>query len=1207
VLIGEQLGAYAIRSELGSGGMGKVYLAEVVEAAVGLEPGREIALKVVHPHLMETPGFFKRFMQEAELGQRVRHENVVRTFDVDAIAHEGRQHHFMVMEYVKGKSLRELLNDLGTFPETLLREVALQTAAGLTAIHEAGIIHRDLKPENILITDDHEIRIMDLGVAKLQEATFAITKEGQFAGSLLYAAPEQFMKQAVGPSADLYSFGVLLYELATGQHPFLSDDASAVIQAHLTETPPLARERNEALSLIFSDVVATLMAKRPSDRFESAEALRGVLQEAEGSAWWGERATALQKRHGRLPKIRVSRETRLYGRDDDLARLNALFERAKAGEGQVLLIEGEAGIGKTRLVDEFVGRLQERGEDVNVLFGSYPPGGAATAAGAFSTAYREQFGDVGSVGYLPDSPALVPAFDALLRGGPPPRGEESLTKDSLQTVFVQATRALAAERPTIVLIDDLHFAPEGVRLLFTTLAMAVPGHRVLLVGTMRPGVDERWIANFALVEQASRVSLTRLGPKDLTLLLKDAFRSQRLAEELGFKIAEKSDGSPFFALEIIRSLREGGFIALDPDGAWVSTQVIKDIQIPSSVMDLISARLRDLSEAEKDLLDVASCCGFEFDPSLLAAVSGTPLIPALKSLARIEKAHRLIRSAGMEFVFDHHQVQESLYEGLPGMLRQEYHAAIAEVLETRGNAAGTDPKELDGALCVELCEHLLKGAQVEKTRRYLDAALEHLEAGYLNEQMIELADRALEVDGLLEGTPRLDVLLKKNARLGLLGRREAQHAVLSEARALAEAEGGPGSLEKVDQATGVFYWHTGRNEEALPYFERARALCADLGDRTDEASATNALAIVLHWLCRYEEARAQHERALAIYKETGDRPGTALVTGNLGLVLKDQGRNEEARAHYERALAINREIGNRAREATNMVNLGALFMEQGRHEEAREHYARALVISKEIGNRRGEARDRGAVGLCLKDQGKSADAQPHLERAIAIWREIGDLQGEAISTGNLGGLLLGLGLTEPSRTHHERALALAREVGDRRVQGYWLHALGSVSRQAGDLAGAHGFFEEALSLRREIGYPSGVASTLCSLGGLLLDQGRGEQAAPLLEEALPLAKEKGMPRTEVDVSCRLALLPNGDTSRALETFVAKQDQLGPAEQMSARFLLFRATKDEAHLAEAKRLLDFLVAHAPEKHRETTLDGVPLHRDIMKAWELAEQG
>ena len=1206
-----QLSAYRIVAELGSGGMGKVYRAEVVARAAGLERGTAVALKVIHPHLLETPGFFKRFLREAQIGQQVRHDNVVRTFDCDATLVDGASQHFLVMEYVEGQTLRELLQELERVPEELCRHVGCEIAKGLAAIHDAGVIHRDIKPENVLITEEHVVKVMDLGGAHLQDEAMRLSHTGSFVGSLEYAAPEQFMSggEEADGRADLHALGLVLYELATGQHPYRDEDAKKVLRNVLDASPRRAGEVNPQLSPFFEEVVHKLLAKQREDRFATAAELADVLDAGEASEWWKQRTKVLRiETKQPLRRVRVPRETALYGRGEDLAKLHALFVEAKAGDGQVVLVEGEAGIGKTRLVDEFVGRLRQNGEEINFLFGSYPPGGAATASGAFSTAYREQFG--GAMlqqtlsEYLVETPLLIPAFAALLRGDAAPTGAEPLTKDSIQTVFVHATRGLAHERTTVVLIDDLHFAPEEGRALFASLALAAPGHRILLVGTMRPGLPEEWTANLERHDHAARMGLSRLGAKDLTSLLKDAFRSEQLAEELGFRIAEKSDGNPFFAFEIIRGLREGQFITQEADGAWVRTQVIQDIQIPSSVIDLIQARLRDLSEEERELVDVASCCGFEFDPSLVADVVEMRRIPALRAFGRIENRHRLVRSAGQMLVFDHHQVQESLYEGMLEQLKAEYHAEIAQALEAREAAADTDPKELDGDLCDDLCEHFLKGAQGQKALRYLDAALDHLEAGYLNDQSIALADRALEVKGLLQGKVRLNVLLKKNARLGLLGRREARQAVLSEARTLAEEDGEPASLGKIDHATGVFLWHTGRNEEALPYFERARAFCVDLGDRTGEAGATNAMANVLHWLCRYEEALAEHERALAIYRATGNRSGVALVTGNLGLVLKDQGCFEEARAHYERALVINKEIGNRDREATNMVNLGALCMEQGRNEEARTHYERSLAISKEMGHRQGEARDTGALGLCFKDQGRSAEALSHLERALAIWREIGNRQGEAVSTGNLGGLLLSLGLTKESLAHQKRALALAREIGDLRVQGYWLHELGAVSKQAGDFVRAHSFFKEALSLRREIGYPSGVAATLSSLGDLLLDQGRGEQAVPFLEEALSLVKEKGMPRTEVVVLCRLALLPDGDTQTALETLTAKQDQLGPPEQRSARFLLFRATKDEAHLVEAKHLLDYLVEHAPEDCRESMLKNVRVNRDIMKAW--AEQ-
>ena len=372
-MIGTELGSYRIQSELGSGGMGTVYLAEVMEAAAGLEPGQKVALKVVHPHLLSTPGFFKRFLQEAEIGKKVRHENVVRTFDVDATLHEDKQVNYMVMEHVEGKSLRKLLIDLQTVPEALLREIALQTAAGLCAIHEQGIVHRDLKPENILITDDERVRIMDLGVAKLQEATIAITKEGQFAGSVLYAAPEQFQEKEVGTASDLYSLGVMLLELATGQNPFRRDQAGAVIQAHLTQEAPRASDQNPDISLFFSEVVATLLQKKAEDRFESTQALHDVLEEGEKSAWWVEREPLLRKRQQLLPKIRVRRETELHGRKDDLEALQAAWAKAKEGQGNTVFIEGEPGIGKTRLVDALVQTLEP--EEVHVLYGSYPPSG----------------------------------------------------------------------------------------------------------------------------------------------------------------------------------------------------------------------------------------------------------------------------------------------------------------------------------------------------------------------------------------------------------------------------------------------------------------------------------------------------------------------------------------------------------------------------------------------------------------------------------------------------------------------------------------------------------------------------------------------------------------------------------------------------------------------------------------------------------------
>jgi len=1207
---GTQLSAYRIVSELGSGGMGKVYRAEVATAAAGLEPGTSVALKVIHAHLLETPGFFKRFMREAQIGQQVQHDNVVKTFDCDATLVDGASQHFLVMEYVEGQTLRELLKELERVPEELCRHVGCEIAKGLSAIHEAGVIHRDIKPENVLITEEHVVKVMDLGVARLRDEAMRLSQAGSFVGSLEYAAPEQFMSggEEADGRADLHALGLVLYELSTGQHPYRDEDAKKVLRNVLDASPRRAGEVNPQLSPFFEEVVHQLLAKQREDRFATAAELAEVLDQGEASEWWKERAKALRIETKKpLRRIRVPRETALYGRDDDLAKLHALFDKAKAGDGQVLLVEGEAGIGKTRLVDEFVGRLRQEGEDINFLFGSYPPGGAATASGAFSTAYREQFGDAGLedtlVEYLTPTPVLIPAFAALLRGETTPTDAEPLTKDSLQTVFVHATRALAAERTTIVLIDDLHFAPEDGHSLFAALALAAPEHRFLLIGTSRPGISEDWAANLERTGYFSRVGLHRLGTRDLVALLKEAFRSERLAEQLAVQVGVKSDGNPFFAFEIIRGLREGQFITQEVDGTWVSTQVIQDIQIPSSVMDLIQARLGDLSDDERNTLEVAACCGFEFDPVLIGSVLGIAAIPTLQLLGKVEKKHRLVRARGRRFAFDHHQVQEALYAGQSELLSEQYHAAIAEALETREKAADKDPKELDGALCVDLCEHFLKGARGESALRYLDAALDHLEAGYLNDQAIALADRALAVEGLLEGEARVDVLLKKNGRLSLMGKPRIQEVVLSEARTLAGKDGAGAALAKVELATGNLLHGTGRSEEALTHSERARALNEELGDRKGQANALNGLGNAFWRLSRYEEARAQHEAALTIRREIGDQSGEAGSTNNLGIIFWSLGRLEEARAHFERGIDLAHACGNRLFEAVVTGNLGGVFGSQGRFEAGRAQYEHALGIGREIGARGGETNFTVNLGHAFAALGRSAEAHARYRSALTMARETGDRYSEALDLGSEGCSLARLGAWEEAESRQRAALDVAREIGLRSLEASTLTGLADGLCEQGDLQAAEGLYQEALAHYEAIAARDQDAAWAHIQYGVLLARiERADEARAQLEEALAIATEAGAPGNRMLALLHLALLENGDPAEALSAFTEAEGRMEHGRKTEARFLLYKATGDKQHLEAAHDLLTFFVEHAPEQYKETTLTNVKLHRDIMKAWD-----
>ena len=568
---GASFGPYRIEHELGAGGMGTVYSAVLEQPAAGLAAGTRVALKVVHPHLLvDGDGeAAQRFRREVEIGRSIRHPNVVRTLDGGDV--DGRR--YMAMELVEGQTLRELLGDAGTVSEQLGRHVGREVAKGLAAIHAAGALHRDVKPDNVLITPDHVVKVMDLGVARLQDEALRLSRTGSFVGSLHYAAPECFRAggKDVDARADLHALGLVLYELISGVSPNAADRVPEVIQRVLHDEPRRLGELDPQLSPFLEEVVHCLVAKSPDERFPSASELVATLVDGEDSAWWQEREAALRSESSRpLRRIRIPRDTAVYGRESELRSLTALFESATSGEGRVVLIEGEAGIGKSRLVDELVARLHAAGEDLNFLFGGYPPGGATSATGAFAAAFNAYFGDEGPARCLEEIPLLAPAFAALLRGDAPPEGAPPLGRNAVGTCLVHALRGLSAERPTILLVDDLHFASHEARALFSTLATAVPGHRVLLIGTTRPGVPAEWTAGLTRLDHTTHVLVPRLGPKDLVLLLRDALESEALARELGDQIAVKSDGNPFFVFEIVRGLREGKFITRTEHGDWVT-------------------------------------------------------------------------------------------------------------------------------------------------------------------------------------------------------------------------------------------------------------------------------------------------------------------------------------------------------------------------------------------------------------------------------------------------------------------------------------------------------------------------------------------------------------------------------------------------------------------------------------------------------------
>lgn len=282
-MIGPTVSHYQILKKIGSGGMGEIYLAEDSKLH------RQVALKFLPPELTKDPEAKKRFEREAQAAAALNHPNIVTIHEIGE--HEGQV--FIAMEHVEGQTLKEMISvgarravplPITHHPLPIIQviDIASQIAAGLSAAHARGIVHRDIKPQNILIDQNHRVKILDFGLAKLKGAS-PLTKEAFTIGTVHYMSPEQAMGKEVDQRSDIWSFGVVLYEMLTGTLPFKGDYDQAVIYAIINEDMAPLPSGEERVPAGIEKIIRCCLANKPQDRYSSAEALAGDLRDLDGA------------------------------------------------------------------------------------------------------------------------------------------------------------------------------------------------------------------------------------------------------------------------------------------------------------------------------------------------------------------------------------------------------------------------------------------------------------------------------------------------------------------------------------------------------------------------------------------------------------------------------------------------------------------------------------------------------------------------------------------------------------------------------------------------------------------------------------------------------------------------------------------------------------------------------------------------------------
>jgi ABC-type transport system substrate-binding protein len=880
-LIGTRLAdRYEITAELGRGGMGVVYRAR--------DPvlNRDVAVKLVPPSLLNKESE-QRFQREAQLVAQMDHPAIVSIFDF------GRHGDslFFLMPLVQGTSLHAFLRGDAVLGDIL--DVGIQVAEALDYSHTRGVIHRDIKPDNIMVSREEgsgvRVRVMDFGLARGTMESGRLTKSGAVIGTLSYLSPEQVAARPLDARSDVYALGVVLYECVMGSVPF-SGEAQAILYriVHDLPQPPrsLGAEIDEDLEALILRCLEKEPARRPQRAAEVAEALRRYRAGLRDSDRTRSLASLTQTFQAQRPVL-----SPFVGRSREFADLQQRLNAATAGECQFVVVAGEAGIGKTRLLDELEKLANARG--VRVLHGRSVEQDRSFPYQGFCEIIQDFFRvkDAGSTpppdfsDLAADLLALFPMLSEISEiraasagGSTAGRAGGTQGPEDRTQIFELLARTLTrigGGRPLVLFLEDLHAAevsidalPYIVRRLGPTPTLVVGSYRSTEVDRGHPLT--RMLDSFRGDRRFSLLTLGPFSPSEHRSFLETLVGGSGIGDSLAGRLYEGTEGNPFFTKELMRSLLDSGSIARDDTGAWgLSGEAgISADTLPATIQQAVEKRIEGLPAELLEILSVASVIGRTFDDRDFESLApGKDIDDAIDRLVELGLIEEERGSRGDRLSFSSGVVRDVLYTGLPPRKRRSLHRKYAELLETRHGG------RLERAL-PQLVLHFSEGDVPDKTVEYaLRLAKASLDAFSADEAArsaktaLSFLDEEWEGPRSLEGEARL--LLARAHRMagdvdGAL--REAAAAVR-----VFEQERQPARETAALFHAAETAWLARRTEEARRWVERGLAAARVAGEPESLRQVLSLAATLSNLVGEYARANEYVAEAARL----GAGPGEA--------------------------------------------------------------------------------------------------------------------------------------------------------------------------------------------------------------------------------------------------------------------------------------------------------------------------------------------
>ncbi|MDI6739732.1 MAG: tetratricopeptide repeat protein [Candidatus Edwardsbacteria bacterium] len=1113
--LGQKIGGrYELTALLGKGASSQVY------EALDHTEKKELALKLF---LDSTPGI--NFIQhEFRFLSSLRHPNLIQVFDFG----RDNNYYYFTMELMPGQSILDCCQ--GKRVAECSEKIA-QLCRALEYIHEHDVVHLDIKPSNILISGDGTVKLSDFGLAR----RFTGQSAFRLFGTPAYMSPEIIASQVPDGRSDLYSLGVLMYQVFTGKLPFEAVSTEELIRCHLQQIPQPPQIINPEISNQAGTLILKLLSKDPNDRPNSANE---VITEINRILMTD---LPLEAELNHAHHVFFSR---LMGRDKELTELRQAMQNAAAGQGSCLFISGEAGIGRTRLVSEFA--LQAQLLDAQVFWSRcYQQDTAAfhpliqlmhqllPLAQSFNKEVLASYGNE-LVELLPDIKTMSVA-GKLTEPSRLPSVEKRLRLLDAVTTFITTTLESLPLKPAVLIFEGMHWADRESLEAIYHLGRNIARSPILIVITFRSEDVDQGHALLKMIEQlgpegqAGQIYLRRLSKSEVAALIANVLPRADNLEPLAAKIYAETEGNPFQIEEAVYYLLESGQIRRK-HGQWqIDAFMVESLSLPSSISQATERKLKNLSADQLKILQAMAVLGRPAPEQTIAQMTGLAVEPTSEDLIHLKGRNLLAeldRPDGPVFGLHHAKIQDLIAGAIEDERRKQLHLNAAGILER------AEPKTYQDY--IDLARHWMQAGNQAKAREYhLRTAVELKD--YARDQAIEHYRAALE---LSPGPERLDILAALQELYFITGDHTAAESTVAEIierqgpsaellrlrGAIQERQGAyDAALQSFQQAlelAGADQEATARIEAAIAqtYIRRGEYHSAEKAcqngikilprdaDPQVEAELYNSLGQVYWHLAEWAQAIAVHQKSLALKEKFGDLYGIATSCNNLGMVYYRMYEWDKAEEFHQKSFAIREQIGDISGLAKSYNNLALIYRHLYDWNRAMDYHAKCLRIMERIGSSYEIAVSHTNLGFIHKARGEWDQALWSYNRAVQIALAIGAKNVLLDTYIKKAEVYLSLGTLEDAALFCQKAMDLANELGGRLELGRGINIQGRIYQMRRQWDRAMESLSQARDIFSQLDIKAGEAFILKNMADLHREQGELDRSEKLAAKALILAQ-----------------------------------------------------------------------------------------------------